>query len=288
MRGYALVRDERGHLDFDLRTRWSPRLHRAFTRSRADGLVLNYARGFIGHDLEFIRDLPLKRLNVLARTIRDLAPVYDLADSLTELRVEAGSTTRIDLTALPHLRALSCSWDQVADTIGQCTGLEDLFLGEYDPANLAPVAHLTDLRCLRMKGDPAVRSLDGVESMPWLAHLGIYSAPVEDTIALASLRSPVITELALAACQRITALTDLSGLSALRRLDLSEGGPVESLRPIADLQLLERLHLYGSTCVTDGDLSPVLGMRRVQDFRMKNRPHYAPSVHQVRKQLGIH
>ncbi len=73
----------------------------------------------------------------------------------------------------------------------------------------------------------------------------------------------------------------------LRQLDVSEGGALESLRPIADLHLLERLYLYGSTEVTDGDLTPVLGMARMRDFRMMNRRHYAPSVNQVKAQLAI-
>ena len=117
--------------------------------SGADGMIANYARGFVGHDLEFIRGLPLRRLDVLARTIRDLSPVHDLSDSLEEFRVQAGSMTRIELAALPRLRALSCSWEQVVDTIADATGVEDLYLGAYDGRDLAPLAHLTSLRSLR-------------------------------------------------------------------------------------------------------------------------------------------
>ncbi len=127
-KGYVVTSDDAGRIDFDLQSAWSAQTRQAFMASGADGLVLNYARGFIGHDLEFIRDLHLRRLNVLARTIRDLSPIYGLSATLAELHVQAGSMTRIDLTALPHLRALSCSWDQVAETIGYASGIEDLFL----------------------------------------------------------------------------------------------------------------------------------------------------------------
>ena len=282
-----MVPDHAGRLDFDLRGAWTPPMREAFMASGADGLIANYARGFVGHDLEFIRDLPLRRLDVLARTIRDLSPVQDLSDSLEELRVQAGSMTRINLAALPRLRALSCSWEQVVDTIADATGLEDLYLGAYDGRDLAPLAHLTSLRSLRMKDRPAIRSLDGIESLPWLAHLGIYLAPLEDTTALARTGSPVLTELDLASCRRITSLADLSGLTALRELDVSEGGSIESLGPIAGLLHLERLYLYGSTTIADGDLTPLLGMTRMRDLRIMGRRHYAPSVKDVKGHLGL-
>ena len=259
----------------------------AFIASGADGLIANYARGFIGDDLEFVRGLPLRRLDVLARTITDLSPVYDLSGSLEELRVQAGSGTRIDLAAMPRLRALSCSWEQVVDTIRDATNVEDLFLGAYDGRDLVPLAHLTSLRSLRMKGRPALRSLDGIESMPWLDHLGIYLAPLEDSTALARAASPVLTELHLASCRRITSLEDLSQLTALRTLDVSEGGSIESLEPIAGLLHLERLYVYGSTNIADGNLTPLLGMPCMRDLRIMNRRHYAPSAQEVKARLGL-
>ena len=276
-----------GRLDFDLRSAWTPRTRKAFLDSGADGLIANYARGFIGHDLEFIRGLPIRRLDVLARTITDLAPIYEVAGSLDQLHVQTGPMTRIDLAALPGLRALSCEWDQVADTIGDTSMIEDLYLGAYDPSDLAPLAHLTSLQSLRMKGRPALRSLDGIEAMAWLAHLGVYLAPLEDTSALARIGSPVLSELRLAARRRITSLADIRGLVGLRFLDVSEGGTIDSLEPISGLQRLERLYLYDSTKVADGDLTPLLGLARMRDLRIMNRRHYAPSVHDVKHHLGL-
>ena len=286
-RGFVLTPDSSGRLDFDLRTEWTPRVHEAFLRSGADGLIANYARGFVGRDLAFIRALPLRRLTVLARTIADLSPIYDVAGSLDELHIQTGSMTRIDLAALPGLRALSCEWEQVAATISDTSTIEDLSLGAYDPADLAPLSHLTSLRSLRMKGRPAVRSLDGVEAMPWLAYLGVYLAPLEDTSALARLGTPVLTELHLAACRRVTSLEDLRHLVGLRFLDVSEGGRIDSLEPIAGLRELHRLYLYDSTTIADGDLTPLLGLAHLRDLRIMNRRHYVPSVQDVKHQLGL-
>jgi hypothetical protein len=195
--------------------------------------------------------------------------------------------TRVDLSALPHLRSLSCDWDQVADTIGHASGIDDLYLGSYNEPDLTPIAHLTALTSLRMKDRPALRSLDGVESMPVLARLGIYLAPLEETSALARIGSPVLADLALEACRGITSLSDLSGLAGLRRLNIGDGGDVESLQPLSDLRHLELLYLFGSTTVVDGDLTPLLCMPPMRDLRMMNRRHYRPSVQEVEKSLGL-
>lgn len=213
--------------------------------------------------------------------------MHDLAETLDELRIQAGSNTRFDLTALPALRVLACDWKQVRDTIGKVTGIEDLYLASYAPSDLTPIAHLSGLRSLRMKERPAVRSLDGLEALPWLSQLGIFLSPLEDLSALAALNPPVLAELQLESCRRVVSLDDVRRLVGLRYLNVSECGDIDSLAPIAELRNLERLYLYGSTKILDGDLSPLLGLTRLHDLRLMNRRHYAPQAREVKVQLGI-
>jgi hypothetical protein len=48
----------------------------------ADGLEVNYANGFKDTDLAFLRNWPLKRVQLLARTVFDLGPVERLSHLL--------------------------------------------------------------------------------------------------------------------------------------------------------------------------------------------------------------
>ncbi|GAA4124770.1 hypothetical protein GCM10022415_31150 [Knoellia locipacati] len=285
--GYVVTEDVAGRVDFDVRAEWSPVLRDAFMGSGADGLIANYARGFSGRDINFVRDLPLRRLNILDRGISDLTPIHDLGGSLEELRVQSAPGSHIDLALLPGLKVLSCAWAQVSSSIDRAEHLEELFLSPYAEADLLPLKHLTSLRTLGMKQRPRVRSLDGVEAMPWLARLGIYGAPLEDISALRRLSSPVLSRLDLASCPRLASLTDLSALIGLRELDVSESGSLDSLLPIGGLARLERLYLYGSTTIADGDLTPLLSMTHMRDLRMMNRRHYRPTVDGVRMRLGL-
>ena len=285
--GFALRQDTQGRLDFFLLAAWTSALRDAFHGSGADGLVANYALGFQGRDIDFVRELPLRRLDLLDRGISDLTPIHDLGSTLEELKVQSAPGSHIDLALLPRLTVLSCAWDQVSSSIDRTDKIEDLFLSPYTEADMAPLSHLSSLHSLQMKDRPRVRSLDGIEAFPWLVNLGVYGAPLEDTSALARLNTPVLSRLDLAACRRITSLADLRGLTGLRELDVSDGGTLASLAPLTGLTRLERLYLYGSTVIADGDLSPLLGMTRMRDLRMMNRRHYRPTLQDIRAQLGL-
>jgi Leucine-rich repeat (LRR) protein len=285
--GFVVSQDAGGRLDFVVQAAWSSALRDAFESSGADGLVANYAIGFQGRDIDFVRDLTLRRLNLLDRGISDLTPIHDLGSSLEELSVQSAPGSYIDLALLPKLTVLSCAWDQVSSSIDRTDQIEDLFLSPYTEADITPLSHLSSLHSLQMKQRPRLRSLDGIEAFPWLARLSVYGAPLEDTAALARLNTPVLSRLDLASCRRLTSLADLSGLTGLRELDVSEGGNLASLVPIAGLTSLERLYLYGSTTIADGDLSPLLAMTRMRDLRMRNRRHYRPTIQGIRAQLGL-
>lgn len=276
-----------GGIEFELLGLWSPEAAAAFRESGADRLVANYARGFVARDLRFLVGLPLRGLEVLARTIDDLGPIHELGDTLESLAMTTGSGTQIDLSRLPQLRDISCDWRQVADSIAETDALERVSLLAYDCKDLQRLAHLRHLRALRMKERPALRTLEGVQRLSWLDTLEIYMAPLHDITALAEATPPVLRALALSGCMQITDLDAVAACEALEELDVSECGAMTSLSPIAGLDRLHRLHLYGSTRVVDGDLAPLLGLHRLRDLRMASRRNYTPSLAEVKRQLGL-
>ena len=84
--GEFVFDDEPGGRMLVVTGRWSDDAARALERGDADGLVLNYARGFVASDLEFLDSrLGLRRLRLLNRNIGDLGPIARLAGSLEEL-----------------------------------------------------------------------------------------------------------------------------------------------------------------------------------------------------------
>lgn len=266
---------------------WSSAAREALESGRADGLVLNYARGFREQPIDFVSRLPIRKLDLLARSVRDLSPVYSLAETLEELRVQSDPRAMIELERLPLVRTLAASWPQVRASILFAHQIEDLAVPSYSEPDLEPLGSLSALTSLMMKERPKLRSLNGLEAFPWLLRLGVFQAPgLMDISVLERSRPPVLQVLRLQACKKISDVAPVAGCLSLQFFDLSEGGEIPSVAPVGGLANLERLHLYESTRVADGDLSPIARLPRLRDFRMQNRRGYSPTVREIQDAIA--
>jgi hypothetical protein len=86
--------------------------------------------------------------------------------------VVSAPSANIDLALLPFVTSLSADWTQIRESIEQARELEQLFVGSYAEADLRPLQRNVLLRRLRMKDRPRLRSLDGIEALTALEHLG--------------------------------------------------------------------------------------------------------------------
>ncbi|HXH77107.1 hypothetical protein [Nocardioides sp.] len=246
----------------------------------ADRLVLNYGHGFNEPDLEFVRGLPVRQLVILDRRLRSLAPLSALGDTLEMLSVVTDPALTIDLASFPNLTDLSCDWHQVRATVGTAPQLQRLSVGSYDQADLEPLAELTRLRRLVMMDRPRLRSLSGVQRFTDLRELSVPLAnKLHDVSALRRLAN--LESLDLEGCRKLSTIDDLIECVELRQLNLCECGNLASLAPLRGLTALELLHIYGSTNITDGDLTPIAALPRLKELRMMSRRHYNPKVDEI-------
>lgn len=264
---------------------WSKEAATAISAGSADGLVLNYALGFRERSLGFIAGLPIRRLDILARTIKDLTPVYSLASTLDELSVQVAPTAVIDLPKLPRLRKLGASWSQIANSISHAPDLEDLFVLSYAPTDLTPLGGNQSLRRIVMKDRPRLESFSGIAE---LSRLRVFAVPgaksLTDISEIEHLRSP-LRELDLEGCRSVDDLVPVSACTDVQVLNFGDCGPVSSLQPLSKLQELERIFLY-STRVLDSDLSVLSRLPKLRDLRMQNRKGYRPTVPEIEEMLS--
>jgi hypothetical protein len=257
---------------------WTKEADEVLDSGRADGVDLNYAKGFKDTSLDFLQAWPLKRFTLLARTVKNLAPIYSLAASLKSLSVQSAPSALIDLGRLPNLTELSADWRQIRDSIGDAHDIRDLFVHHYAEPDLAALASLVLLQRLRMKDRPSLQSLDGLDALVALTHLGIYLASnLHDIDAMRSAYRG-LDALHLESCRAIRDLAPLANCTALRLLNVSDSGDIESLAPLTPLSNLEVVWLYGTTRIVDGDLTPLARLARLRELRMQSRRGYHPTV----------
>ena len=284
---FDLVASEHG-TDLVVTGDWSPATAKALSRGKADGLILNYARGYRERNLEFLQDWPLRRIRILAGTITDLAPVYRMAATLESISVITAPRAPLNLARLPKLTHLGAEWEQVESSIEAGVGLRDLYLGSYNPRDLTPLAQSRQLRSISMKDRPYIESLAGIDAFPLLEKLGIYLARgLSDLSDLASASAPRhLRELQLESDRGITRLDEIGTATNLEFLNISDLRDIESLAPLGNLKLLDTLYAYETTRVADGDLTPLMRLPSLKDLRMMNRRSYSPSVGEVKARLS--
>jgi hypothetical protein len=258
---------------------WSDEAAQVLARGEADGLVLNYARGFEGKNLDFLEArLGVRRLKVLDRGIADLEPIERLAASLEELSVQAAEGAELDLMALTHLRAVAGEWALIGDTLGGVEELRSVITWRFSEVDLHAFRDHFGLKRLTIKEAPHLESLSGIGELPELAVLGIAMARRLSEISdVAGLAAP-LREFELEDCPAFDAIEDIEPLVNLRFLGLSNCGDIESLAPLVSLKQLEEFHAWGSTRIVDSDLSPLLQLPRLREIRMRDRRTYEPRV----------
>jgi hypothetical protein len=265
---------------------WTPEAENVLLAGEADGLELNYARGSRERDLEFIGSWPVRWLRIIARTFRDLSPIYRLSESLEELDIQTAAGTSLDLGRLPRVSALAADWETMRESIESTHGLRRLTVLRFTERDLETITNNHDLRELVLKQAPFLEGLGGLGSMPLLKTLGIYAAtPLKDLSELTAINRE-LTSLILEACPSIGRIGDVASLTRLYFLGFSECQEIDSLAPIAALRELEVVHCWGNTKIVDNDLEPFMTLPKLTEIRMRDRPQYHPRVKDIQAELA--
>jgi hypothetical protein len=266
---------------------WSAAAADSLIRGEADGLVLNYARGFSDHNLDFLDAAwGLRRLDVLDRAITDLGPIGRLGGTLEDLSVQAAPEAELDLSPLGQLRAVAGEWALLRDELSEVSQLRDVVTWRFNELDLHAFRDHVELMRLTIKEAPYLESLDGVDNLPELERLDLLLArKLHDISAVAQLRT-TLRRLEFQDCPSIPAIDDVEPLTKLRFLGVSDCGEIESFAPIKELCELEALYAWGTTRVVDRDLSPIAQLPHLTDFRMRDRRDYRPRVTELEASIS--
>jgi len=263
-----------------LRGPWRAELARYLREAGVRELELNQAKGWQGDDLDFLRLFPdLMGLTIMDHVIGSDSAIHQL-HQLRKLKLSTYCKTPVDFAAFPLLTDCALEWRAGSESLFDCANLKRLFINRLSKRAFDGIARLDNLEWLTLLGGP-MRDLTGIEGLKQLNFLrlgDLRSLQVIDPIeGLANLEGLMIQ-----VCRRITDISAVGALTNLRRLDLNDCGNIQSLKPLASCHRLEWVGFYGSTRITDGDLSPLLGLECLRDTSFQDRRHYSHRREQIR------
>lgn len=276
---FALADDRPLGTTFVVTGRWSDETAAAFRQSGVEALELNYALGYREPSIDFLDHLPVRRLLILDRSLRDLSPLGGL-DGLEELQVEAAPGSAVDLGALPNLVTLAAGWSQVHGSLPRASALRDVYLTGFDGEDLSLFAHLS-LTALELVQPRRLESVAGIERHTGLESLRLFNARKLARLDGIAATAATLRRLELQNCPAISSIADVQVLRELRFLGVSDCRSIDSVKPVADLVHLERFYAWGNTKIEDADLSPLAGLPALFDVRMRDRREYRPRVSEL-------
>lgn len=265
---------------------WGPDAEAMMKDNRLFGLMINYARGWSGDDIDFVKELPfLRELIIIDWNIDNVSPVEYLHE-LRAIQISTYCKTPLDFSNFPHLEDCGLRWRKGADSVFERDSLRRLFLSAYDGEHSAPFSGLRRLSSLAI-AEGKLTEIESLASLVDLAFVGLYHLP-----RLQSLHgvetSKKLVDLEVEDCKNIHDLSPLHGLTNLKRLILSDCRDIASIQPLKELHQLSELIFAGSTSVEDGDMSILLNLPALSRVAYKNRKHYQPPAGVIQQHLVAH
>lgn len=178
-------------------------------------------------------------------------------------------STTIDYSKIQRIEDLGV-YGKGHENYQQLDSLQKLFVSKCK--NVRSVADITACRQLKdlsiwLSG---IRSLDGIEKLPQLQDLYLYSDRSLADISKLSDIAASLQSLTIESCAKITDFSCLSELENLESLELYGSNKLPNLAFLSKLKKLK--HFNFSVEVEDGDLTPCLDIPYV--WCAKNRKHY--------------
>ncbi len=251
---------------------WGPSLLGAAGREEISELELNYAHGWKGDDLEFLKDFPhLAAFEVVDWNIRDVTPIHSLSN-LRRLKVSTYCKTEISFASFSRLEDVSLEWRSKAKSLFQCETLKRVFINKFAGADLSPLLALPQLTTLSV-ASPKISEIGAAPHVPpALDFLGICNARKLDSLEGVQ-QVPSVTRLEVNDCRKISKIDRLAELTSLRILHLCNCGELLSLRPLQELRGLRELLFYGTTSIRDGQVEFLLSLG-LEKVVFQDRRHY--------------
>ncbi len=252
---------------------WAPDMARYLLAHNVLELELNYAKGWHGNDLSFLKQLPqLRAFKIIDWGISSVQPIHFLHD-LRRLDVMTHCKTPITFSEFPELEDCSLEWRPKSELLFSCTTLKKLFVNRYNAKDVDSFSNLVNLESLAILNAP-VNNLRGLSPLKRLKYLRL--ANLRQITSLAGIEGLAdLEELNLDTCRAIDSIGEVGSLSGLRKLHVSNAGEIESLKPLEKLSDLEWVTFVESTNIRDGDLSPLLRQKNLSRVSFQNRRHYS-------------
>ncbi len=235
-------------------------------------IELNDGKGWSGDNVGFIKSFPnLEALTIIDLSIKSIDSIHCLKE-LKYLTLITYCENSIDFHCFPKLVECSFEWIKGSSSIFELPNIQKLFINRYNEKSSENFSRLVKLEELSILNS-TIENLKGISFLTHLKFLRIGN--LRKLTSLQGLENLLELEvLKIQGCKRIFTVYEVFSLTGLRNLQFLDLGEIESIKGIENLSKLEGFWFYDSTNIVDGDISPILELKKLKKTSFQNRRHY--------------
>jgi protein phosphatase 1 regulatory subunit 7 len=245
-------------------------IKKALGDNEIDGVSVSHYHGFVGNNIELLRELP----NLRGLMLHEREPFdCSVLETLDQLELfQAGTRSKpLNFASFPKMVNLRIGWHPKDQFPAEMPNLEALYIAGYKSKskNLIEMPKANKLARLEfVRGN--LETLTGIERYRQLRDIDLaYCAKLQ---SIAALQGTDVERIHLESCKKIDDMTSLAGCPKLKSIRMSKGAALESLAFLNESRTLEEFR-FVTTDVIDGDLTPLLRMKHVGFLPKRNFSH---------------
>lgn len=251
---------------------WESSFLKLLSKRNVKELELNDGKGWKGENVDFLEFLPqLNSLIIIGFKVKSVKAVHHLKE-LYNLRILTYCETPIDFSVFTKLNSCSLEWRKGAESLFKAVNLKSLFVNNYKGKNSSVFSELVRLKELTLmnSGLADLRGLSSLSNLTYLRIANLNRIKMLDGIGnLSRLQILMIQR-----CMGVNAIEEIFSLHHLKRLIITDMTKIKTIHGIEALSDLEMFMFFGSTNIEDGDLRPILKLKKLKAISYRNRSHY--------------
>lgn len=262
-----------GEKGIEVKGNWHQSITDFILRENVKALNLNYACGWEGEDLGFLRDLnTIEHLQIISAKSTSVSVIENMK-SLRKLNFNTTTKEVLDFSKLINLEHCFLVWWKGAKNLSLCSSLKSLYIEKAKLDDFSQLSSLQELEEITL-GNSNIESLHWVEQFKSLKKLELLNCKkLHEFSSLSNCKT--LRWLAIDGSKNLSNIDFVSSLNSLEILNISDNGNIESLKPLEKVKSLKALSFGRKTTIDDGDLSVLESLPKLAMLMFAPRRHYS-------------
>lgn len=247
-----------------------------YEKHKLDGVAITTSHDYKLQNVDFLKKYPAVKHISISQDIADISGINGLSE--LQSAIISGRNRRIDFSFFPKLENFIGDWSPYFQNLDKCVNMSSLSLYHFNPkskdfADISQVYWISKLKITQSN----ITSLRGLNAFSQLAELELTYCNKLEKLCCLEKSTNSLKLMTFYNCKGIKNHDYVTNLNVLASLSFNDCGTLSSIKFVKQIKSLEDF-IFSNTDVTDGDISPCIGLKYVY---FSNKRHFSHKVKDI-------